>query len=75
MLLDFQKGGFPAYDRVDEQGMPTDCAVLTMESLDDFIKATCSLLMKRATFKPARDRAGKAVPGIFVSSVRWEIAH
>lgn len=27
MLLDFQKAGFPAYDRVDEQGMPQPCAL------------------------------------------------
>jgi len=27
MLLQFQKGGFPAFDRVDEQGMPQPCAL------------------------------------------------
>ena len=27
MQLDFQKGGFPAYDVVDEEGMPQPCAL------------------------------------------------
>ena len=27
MLLHFQKGGFPAYERADEQGMPQPCAL------------------------------------------------
>jgi hypothetical protein len=27
MLLDFQKGGFPAFDRVDENGVPQPCAL------------------------------------------------
>lgn len=27
MLLDFQKGGFPAWRRVDEDGIPQPCAL------------------------------------------------
>jgi hypothetical protein len=27
MLLDFRKGGFPSYAKVDEQGMPQPCAL------------------------------------------------
>ena len=27
MLLHFQKGGFPAYEKADEQGMPQPCAL------------------------------------------------
>ncbi len=27
MLLHFQKGGFPAYEEADEQGMPQPCAL------------------------------------------------
>jgi len=27
MLLHFQKGGFPAYEQVDEEGMPQPCAL------------------------------------------------
>ena len=27
MLLHFQKAGFPAYEKADEQGMPQPCAL------------------------------------------------
>jgi hypothetical protein len=56
---------------VDATGKPTDCAVLTMEAIDDFIRATCDRLMKRARFQPARDTHGNAVTGVYVNSVLW----
>jgi len=27
MLLHYQKGGFPAFEEADEEGMPTPCAL------------------------------------------------
>ena len=34
-------------------------------------KTTCSLITKRARFKPATDGTGKAVSGVYESSIRW----
>jgi TonB family protein len=58
---------------VDADGRVTACAVTQSSgsrSLDD---GTCPLMMRRAAFKPALDRAGRPVPGIVPERVEWRI--
>lgn len=58
---------------VDAKGIPSDCT-LTRSSGDATLdETTCRLMRQRARFSPASDRRGRAVPGTWSSSVRWEI--
>lgn len=53
-------------------GVPAHCEITERVStvLDD---ATCSVMMARARFSPARDRKGKPAPGSWSSRFRWEL--
>lgn len=60
---------------IDETGKVTDCSVTETsgnQSLDD---ATCALMMARARFSPARDRAGQPVAWAFHRRVNWQLPH
>lgn len=56
---------------VDPQGTPTRCAVLRSYSGEQFDKATCDLLMRRARFEPALNADGKPTASYYTNSVRW----
>lgn len=56
---------------IDPNGAVTNCNILRAINESAFVQTTCRLLRERAHFKPARDVSGIAVPGYFVSSVRF----
>lgn len=59
--------------RIDDQGHPYKCWVTTSsgsKSLDD---ATCSLVMTRASFTPAKDPSGKPIEWTYNVSTRWSL--
>jgi len=56
---------------VDEKGGATACEIQRSFAAKEFDKATCSLLMRRAKFKPALDRNGRPVPSYYINTVRW----
>lgn len=60
---------------IDPKGEVIACSVLDVAGKAEFAEVTCSQIIKRARFSPARDSVGAAVKGYYVSSVRWYMAH
>ncbi|MFC0683737.1 TonB family protein [Novosphingobium clariflavum] len=58
---------------VDATGMTTGCGVTISSGNVKLDEYTCSLLMKRARFEPARGLHGKRVPGEVIQAVHWEV--
>lgn len=59
---------------VDENGKPSNCAILRAYSQSPaFARTTCDNLMKRAKFIPALNANGQAVPSYYVDTVRFII--
>ena len=58
---------------IGADGRVTDCFVTVSSGSTDLDETTCSLVTRRAKFKPAVDRTGKFSLGAFASSVRWSI--
>lgn len=58
---------------VDATGVTTGCSVTVSSGNAKLDEYTCSLLMKRARFEPARGLHGKRVPGEVVQAVHWEV--
>lgn len=56
---------------VGSDGMPTKCVVQAAYSAPEFESATCTILMRKARFEPAKDASGASVPSYWVSSVKW----
>ncbi|MFM9934713.1 MAG: energy transducer TonB [Novosphingobium sp.] len=56
---------------VGADGLPTKCVIQQATLSPEFTKLTCDLLMRRARFSPALDRAGKPVASFYTNSVRW----
>lgn len=73
--LDQYKGGL-IYFRlsIDAGGKPTQCAIQRAVNEGEFAQSTCSVLMKRARFQPARDASGNPVPSFWQSSARFNVS-
>jgi len=56
---------------VDEAGRATACKVLKSSGHDVLDQQACAVLLRRAKFKPARNDAGGAVPGVWRHLVVW----
>ncbi|WCM29065.1 energy transducer TonB [Sphingomonas sp. QA11] len=66
-----QQGRTVAKVVVDATGAPTDCTITTGSGSKSLDSTTCTILMKQATFTPARDRNGVATIGDYTVPVRW----
>jgi len=58
---------------VGPDGVPLACKVTETSNFDTLDKQTCTLLLARARFRPARDGKGNAVEGLFRSRMLWKI--
>ncbi len=58
---------------VDETGEPQVCTVRATTAPATLAKLSCTLLIQRAHFEPARDERGKAVAGEFVQGLQWSL--
>ena len=58
---------------VGADGKSTDCRVVHSSGVPLLDQTTCSLISRRARFKPAQNDAGQAVTGYYVNRVRWVI--
>lgn len=56
---------------IDKSGMPTECKVQNTTQGPAFTDLTCSLLLKRARFKPARTVDGTPVDSYYTNWVNW----
>lgn len=58
---------------IDRQGMVQDCVVVETSGSIELDSRTCTLLTKRAQFKPAVNEAGEPTSGFYRSSIRWHM--
>lgn len=58
---------------VDAAGRALGCEVIEPSGVPDLDQPTCDLVMNHARFAPARDRRGRAIPGIFSRQVVWQL--
>lgn len=58
---------------VGVDGRPTRCEITESIGSAELDQATCSLMLRRATFTPAQDKAGRTVAGTYANAVRWRI--
>lgn len=58
---------------VDAKGIAKTCRVTSGAEAAILSKATCKILLERAKFVPAKDKAGKPIASAFESRFRWEI--
>jgi TonB family protein len=56
---------------VDVSGRPTDCTVVVSSGHRALDSATCRVLLNRARFEPALDRAGQAMSTVAAANVYW----
>ena len=57
---------------ISPQGKPIGCAIEMSSGHKDLDDVTCALLMRRASFDPARDAAGAPAYGAFrIASIWW----
>ena len=56
---------------VDETGKVLKCVVIAKTTPDDFEKATCQAIVRRARLEPALDASGQPVKAYYINSVRW----
>jgi TonB family protein len=66
-----QQGRTVALLHVDVTGSPSGCNIVSSSGSASLDSTTCSILMRHATFHPARDANGVAIPGDFPVPVRW----
>lgn len=59
--------------RTDPKGAITDCVVEETSKSKVLDKQTCEIVRKRAKFKPALDRQGRAAAGEYRSRIVWKI--
>lgn len=58
---------------VDERGRVMQCNVTQTSGSELLDFTTCDLVVRNGQFKPAHDAAGKAVPGVWSSGMRWQL--
>lgn len=58
---------------VQPDGRVSECLITGSSGSPDLDQATCSLVMRRAMFRPALDARGRPTQGSYSSRVRWVI--
>ena len=59
--------------RTDPKGAISDCVVEETSKSEDLDKQTCDVIRKRAKFKPALNKQGRAVTGEYRARIHWQI--
>ena len=54
-------------------GLPIACSITTSSGHEDLDERTCTLLMRRARFEPAKDVKGNPMRSVFTGRMRWGI--
>ena len=57
---------------LDDAGRAAGCAVVVPSGSDEVDAAVCTALVRRARFKPAKDRSGSPLPSVFRGRVAWQ---
>lgn len=72
-LRDRQSGTVSFNLIVDRTGAVTDCYISSSSGFPDLDLQTCSVLKRRASFKPATDSESNPTDGIWASSFHWKL--
>lgn len=72
-LSDKREGATEVKIGVAIDGVATSCEVTKSSGHDDLDAATCTAIMRRASFYPATDAKGNFVEGSFTNTIRWQI--
>ncbi len=56
---------------VGVDGTPRDCRVVEPSGSAMLDETTCHVILSRSRFSPALDRAGKPLPSLYFTRVRW----
>ena len=72
-LRNYEQGDVHFILDVDATGTVTACRIEQSSGYPRLDEASCSMLVRRARFKPAVDDNGKPVPSTYRSVVRWRI--
>lgn len=56
---------------VGPDGKPSACEIVASSGVAAFDEVTCSVVMTRAKFYPARDAKGKVTEGVYSNAIRW----
>jgi hypothetical protein len=74
VALRFNMAGVTAYKlTVDATGKINRCDIVVSSGFDILDETTCQLLMAKARFSAARDRAGKPIASTYAGRVRWAL--
>lgn len=69
-----RKEGVTAFElAVDENGLPADCRITKSSGTPQLDDRTCTIMLSRARFRPAHNKAGVAIPTIFRQSMKWNL--
>lgn len=58
---------------IGADGSTTGCRIAGSSGFPSLDKRTCELLLSRAAFHPAKDKAGKPVPSFYINRIRWQV--
>lgn len=58
---------------VDALGRITSCNILVSSGSELLDSTTCIQLISNGRFKPAHDRTGKPIAGVWTSAMRWQL--
>jgi len=56
---------------IGKDGRPKACRVAKSSASERLDRATCSILMKRARFRPARDASGNPTEDVYTGEISW----
>lgn len=73
MLLAEQEGQIAVSLTIGTNGRVSNCEVTQVKGPTSFNDTVCLLMLKHATFEPARDAEGEAIPGMFSTSVIFRL--
>ena len=69
-----QEGTVQARLSIDSTGRVSGCAIIRSSGVKSLDDATCSILQRRARFRPARDLSGRAVrDSIVTPPITWRL--
>lgn len=58
---------------IDAQGRVMGCNIVETSGSDLLDSTTCTQVISNGRFRPARDAAGRAVPGRYQGQMRWKL--
>jgi hypothetical protein len=72
--LEYRKGGTVWFEvSVDGDGKPYACHVLVSSEVPSLDRISCAAMLARGKFRPALDRSGQPLAGVYRRSAHWTV--